>query len=1015
MQGLMQHGALTVDKIIDHAAQWHGGREVVTRSVEGPIVRTTYAQIHGRAKRVSNALLALGIKPGDRVGTLAWNTARHMEAWYGIMGIGAVCHTLNPRLFPEQIAWIANHAGDRAIFVDLTFMPIIAGVLQHLPSVEHVVLFTDRDHMPADFKPAGETPHFKGLICYEDLVEQFGADCAWGGFDEGTAAGLCYTSGTTGDPKGVMYSHRSNVLHTLITLQPDVMGLSQRDVILPVVPMFHANAWGVAFSAPGTGAKMVMPGAKMDGASIFELLDTEGVTFSAAVPTVWQMLLQYLKETGAKLPVLRKVVIGGAACPEHIIRAFQEDYDVEVVHAWGMTETSPVGTLSVMTDDLAKLPYDEQMPYRLKQGRPPLGVELKLTNDAGERLPHDGKSFGNLKIRGPIIAAEYFRGAGGKILDDEGFFDTGDVATIDDHGFMQITDRAKDVVKSGGEWISTIDIENIALGHPKAAMTAVIGVAHPKWDERPILLVKLKEGMTATREEFLDFLQGKIAKWWMPDDVVFVDDIPLGATGKIDKKLIRQRMADYVLPGLAATPVVEAAVETAAEPDPVPEPPAPTLAAADGAMAARIYAPEPEEPLSEPPPLLEPQVTQALAEAEPEAVVTPQSAPEPEPEPEPAPAIAPIVAAAATAVAAAVALHSKTEEPEPEASGPLEPATQSGAQSGAQSAPQPDPIFEPRGQEEHFPLGPLHPVSEPALAPVPEEAFHAKPVFVAEEAPLAMPVIPVRKGQKARAAKAVDGRPDGATAILLNLAILVALAPALLVAAGALGVKFGVFALPLGYDQMTLDWAPKAAMFGVATGVLGLIAALFGGFSRFWKKALLALAITIATLGAMVGANALGGRAPPIHDVSTDWKTPLMLSDAGLAARGGEAQTVEEDPNLPVGSLAFAGRRIADVNAETCPAAKPLILERAPADAYESVKAALQASGLSIVTDDPMDGRLEATGQSFWYGLKDDLIARVRPDTAGARVDLRSIGRSPGGDMGRNCHRVSRLLAAVKG
>ncbi|MEJ2814937.1 long-chain-fatty-acid--CoA ligase, partial [Caulobacter sp. CCG-8] len=613
MQGLMQHGALTVDKIIDHAALWHGGREVVTRSVEGPIVRTTYGAIHDRAKRVSNALLGLGIKPGDRVGTLAWNTARHMEAWYGIMGVGAVCHTLNPRLFPEQIAWIANHAGDRAIFVDLTFLPIIAGVLHHLPTVEHVVLFTDRAHMPADFKPAGEAPNFKGLLCYEDLVAEHSADCAWGGFDEGTAAGLCYTSGTTGDPKGVLYSHRSNFLHTLITLQPDVMGLSQKDVILPVVPMFHANAWGVAFSAPGTGAKMVMPGAKMDGASIYELLDTEGVTFSAAVPTVWQMLLQHLKESGGKLPNLRKVVIGGAACPEVIIRAFQEDYDVEVVHAWGMTETSPVGTLSVMTDELEKLPYDQQMPYRLKQGRPPLGVELKLTDDAGQRLPHDGKSFGNLKIRGPIIAAEYFRGAGGRILDDEGFFDTGDVATIDDHGFMQITDRAKDVVKSGGEWISSIDIENIALGHPKAAMTAVIGVPHPKWDERPILLVKLKDGETATKEEFLEFLQGKIAKWWMPDDVVFVDEIPLGATGKIDKKLIRQRMKNYVLPGLAAATVARA--EEAA-----PEPPPPAaLAAADGAQAARIYAPEPEEPLSEPPPIPEPEVVEALAHADADA------------------------------------------------------------------------------------------------------------------------------------------------------------------------------------------------------------------------------------------------------------------------------------------------------------------------------------------------------------------------------------------------------------
>jgi fatty-acyl-CoA synthase len=959
MQGLMQHGALTVDKIIDHAAQWHGAREVVTRSVEGPIVRTTYGAIHQRAKRVSNALLALGIKPGDRVGTLAWNTGRHMEAWYGIMGIGAVCHTLNPRLFPEQIAWIANHAGDRAIFVDLTFMPIIAGVLQHLSTVEHVVVFTDRDHMPADFKPAGETPNFKGLLCFEDLVEQHHADCAWGGFDEGTAAGLCYTSGTTGDPKGVLYSHRSNVLHTLITLQPDVMGLSQKDVILPVVPMFHANAWGVAFSAPGTGAKMVMPGARMDGASIFELLDTEGVTFSAAVPTVWQMLLQHLKETGAKLPVLKKVVIGGAACPEHIIRAFHDDYDVEVVHAWGMTETSPVGTLSVMTDELDKLPYDQQIPYRLKQGRPPFGVELKLTDDAGQRLPHDGKRFGNLKIRGPIIAAEYFRGAGGKILDDEGFFDTGDVATIDEHGFMQITDRAKDVVKSGGEWISTIDIENIALGHPKAAMTAVIGVPHPKWDERPILLVKLKDGETATKEEFLEFLQGKIAKWWMPDDVVFVDEIPLGATGKIDKKLIRQRMKDYVLPGLAAEVVAEAE----------PEPPAATLAAADGAQAARIYAPEPEEPLSEPPPLPEPQVVEALAHAEAEAAL----------EPEPAPAT------------------------------PIKATTPAG--------PEVEPLFEQRGQEEHFPLGPL--AAAPSIAPVPEEAFDAPPVFVAEEAPLAMPLVPSRKGGKKAKAKAAEASAakskGGFTSGLLDLAVLIALAPALLVGAGALGVKFGVIPLALGYDQMTLDWAPKAAVLGVATGVLGLIFALFGGFSRFWKKALLALAITVATLGAMVAANAMGGRAPPIHDVSTDWKTPLMLSDAALAARGGEAQTVEADPSLPVGSLAFAGRRVADVNAETCAAARPLVVARSPADAYEAAKAAVQAAGLSIVTDDPMDGRLEATGQSFWYGLKDDLVVRVRPDTNGARVDMRAIGREAGGDMGRNCRRVGDLLAVVRG
>ncbi len=984
MQGLMQHGALTLDKIIDHAAKWNGGREVVSRSVEGPIVRTTYGEIRDRAKRVSNALLAMGIKPGDRVGTLAWNTGRHMEVWYGIMGIGAVCHTLNPRLFPEQIAWIADHAGDRAIFTDLTFLPIIAGILPRLPHVEHVIVLTDRAHMPADFAPAGEAPHFKGLLAYEDLVEQNSAECAWGGFDEGTAAGLCYTSGTTGDPKGVLYSHRSNFLHTLITMQPDVMGLSQKDVILPVVPMFHANAWGVAFSAPGAGAKMVMPGAKMDGASIFELLDTEGVTFSAAVPTVWQMLLQHLEASGAKLPVLKKVVIGGAACPESIIRAFQEKYDVEVVHAWGMTETSPVGTLSVMTDELSKLPYDQQMPYRLKQGRPPLGVEICLKDDEGQRLPHDGQAFGNLKIRGPIIAAEYFRGAGGKILDDEGFFDTGDVATIDDHGFMQITDRAKDVVKSGGEWISTIEIENIAVGHPKVALAAVVGAAHPKWDERPVLLIKLKDGETASKAEFIDYLQGKIAKWWMPDDVLFVDDIPLGATGKIDKKLIRKRLAEqgYTLP------------ETPAQGTPPEASKAQTLAAADGSHGAVIYAPEPVEA---------PEDVQQVMASEPE----PQIQPEPEP--------------VATEVA-------HTPEPVVEVERPVEDTSQADALIAAAAAvAAATPVIAPPEPEPPKPAPMPEPVAETPLRL--HEPAAPKPTLIVdpsaeEDLPFAMPITPRKGGRKAKArskaesaepAKAKSGKPPLWASLYVDLAVLAALAPAILVAGGALGVKLGFLDLPLGYTAMTLDWAPKAAFVSVATSLLALVIALVGGFSKLGKGALLALALTAASFAAMFGAKALSGQSPPIHDVATDWKTPLAFSDAALAARGGSAQIVDDDPSLPVGSAAYAGRSIADVNAETCPAARPLVSPRTPGDAYEAVKAAVMAAGLTLVTDDPVDGRLEATGSSFWYGLTDDLVVRVRPDAQGSRVDMRSIGRDAGPDQGRNCARIGDLITAVRG
>ena len=539
MLGLMQDWPLTVDKILDHAKTWHGDSEIVTRSVEGPIVRTTYAEAHSRAKRMSNALQALGVQPGDRVATLAWNTARHLEAWYAIMGMGAVCHTLNPRLFPEQLCYIINHADDKLILTDPTFAPLLFAHRDKMPSVERIIVMTDDAHMPQT--------DAAGVLCYETLIAEQSDLFTWGGFEENTAAGLCYTSGTTGAPKGVLYSHRSNFLHTLVTLSGDLMGIGARDTVLPIVPMFHANAWGLTFSAPAVGAKLVMPGARLDGASVHELLEAEGVTFAAAVPTVWQMLLNHLRQSGSRVTTLKRVVIGGAAVPEAIVRAFQDDYGVEVTHAWGMTETSPLGTEATPTAKTLALDPESQFRERMKQGRPPLTIEMELTDDAGRPLPHDGKTSGHLKVKGPFVAGAYYRGDGG-IVDADGFFDTGDVATIDEFGFMQITDRAKDVIKSGGEWISSIEIENLAMGHPKVEMAAVLGVRHPKWDERPVLLVKLKTGETAGRQDFLDFLEGKIARWWMPDDVVFVDDIPVGPTGKIDKKVLRERMKDYMLP-----------------------------------------------------------------------------------------------------------------------------------------------------------------------------------------------------------------------------------------------------------------------------------------------------------------------------------------------------------------------------------------------------------------------------------------------------------------------------------
>jgi fatty-acyl-CoA synthase len=543
MLGLMQDWPLLCHRIIDHAATYHPDRPVVSRSIEGPIHTTNYAQVRARALKVAQRLERDGVRQGDRIATMAWNTWRHLEAWYGILGIGAVYHTVNPRLFPEQICWIVNHAEDRMMFIDLTFLPILEKHAAGLKTIERFVVLTDKAHMPATT--------LKNAIAYEEWIGEIDGDFAWKDFDENTAAGMCYTSGTTGNPKGVLYSHRSNVLHSMFAAIPDAMGVSSRDVVLPVVPMFHANCWGLALTSPMMGAALVMPGAKLDGPSIYELLDTYKVSFTAAVPTVWLMLLQDLEKTGGKLPHLKRVVIGGSSCPRAMTQTFQDKYGVEVIHAWGMTEMSPLGSLCSLKPEYAALTGDARLDVQMKQGHPPFGVEMKITDDSEKKLPWDGKTFGRLKVRGPSVARRYFKDDS-EILDDEGFFDTGDVATMDQHGYMQITDRSKDVIKSGGEWISSIDLENLAVGHPKVAEAAVIGVAHPKWDERPLLVVVLKKDQKADKAEILDFMQGKIAKWWMPDDVAFVDDIPHTATGKILKTELRQRFKDYRLPTVAA-------------------------------------------------------------------------------------------------------------------------------------------------------------------------------------------------------------------------------------------------------------------------------------------------------------------------------------------------------------------------------------------------------------------------------------------------------------------------------
>jgi len=540
MQGLMQDWPLLCHRILDHAATFHAGRPIVSRMIEGPMHRTTYAEARTRALKVAQRLDRDGIRLGDRVATLAWNTFRHFEAWYGIMGIGAIYHTVNPRLFPEQIAWIVNHAEDRVMMTDITFVPLLEKLADRLPSIERYVVLTDAAHMPAT--------SLKNAVPYEEWIAEADGDFAWKSFDENTAAGMCYTSGTTGHPKGVLYSHRSNVLHSMMASMGDAMGVSSRDVIMPVVPMFHANCWGIALTAPMNGATLVMPGMKMDGASIFQMLDDNRVTCTAAVPTIWLMLLQHLEATGAKLPHLRRVVIGGSACPRAMTQKFENDYGVDVIHAWGMTEMSPLGSLCTIKPDYAGLTGEALFDLKVKQGHPPFGVEMRITDDLGRDQPWDGKTFGRLKVRGPAVTHAYFKDDA-DILDDQGFFDTGDVATIDPYGYMQITDRSKDVIKSGGEWISSIDLENLAVGHPKVAEAAVIGVHHPKWDERPLLIVVLKKDATAEKDEMLAFMRGKVADWWLPDDVVFVEEIPHTATGKIQKTALRERFKDYILPG----------------------------------------------------------------------------------------------------------------------------------------------------------------------------------------------------------------------------------------------------------------------------------------------------------------------------------------------------------------------------------------------------------------------------------------------------------------------------------
>ena len=540
MFGLMQNQPLLISSLIDFAERHHGEGEIVSRRVEGDIHRTNYKDIAVRSRRVANALDQMKLAFSDRVATLAWNGYRHLELYFGVSGSGRVLHTLNPRLHPDQIVWIADHAEDQVLCFDMSFLPIIQAIHKRCSSIKHFIALCDADKLP-------ENTGIPGLQSYEAWIGKQSKQYTWPEFDENSASSMCYTSGTTGNPKAALYSHRSTVLHALAGALPDALSMSARDCVLPVVPMFHVNAWGLPYSAAMTGAKLVFPGPAMDGKSIFELIEGEKVSFAAGVPTVWQMMLAHMQTNHLKFSTLKRTVIGGSACPPAMITAFNDLYGVEVLHAWGMTEMSPLGTVCTLKNKHLTLDSADKMKVRLKQGRGLYGVDMKIVDTDGTELPWDGVAYGDLLVKGPWIISEYFKGEGDSPL-VAGWFPTGDVATIDADGYMQITDRSKDVIKSGGEWISSIDVENIAMSHPAVAMAACIGMKHPKWDERPIIAVVKKSHMDVTVVELLAFYEGKTAKWQIPDDVVFVDAIPLGGTGKMQKSKLRELLADYKLP-----------------------------------------------------------------------------------------------------------------------------------------------------------------------------------------------------------------------------------------------------------------------------------------------------------------------------------------------------------------------------------------------------------------------------------------------------------------------------------
>lgn len=915
MQGLMQDWPLTVDRILDHAAIWRPDGEIFTAVAEGAPTRRTFAQLGDRCRRLASALTAQGVKRGDVVAVLGANSVRQLEAWYAIIGMGAVCQPLNPALPSDHMKALLAASGAKVAFADPDALAVVEQALRSSARLQRVVVMGE----------GAEAPQLALKATMQDtLVEQAIAGGPWGGVDENAPAVLVHGVGVTGEPRSTVWSHRSVVLQGMISCGRDALDISNRDVVLPLAPFWRAAGWGAVFAAPMAGAKLVLAGASTDALSVRVLADREAVTLIIASPAQLQALNDQYRSESRRPNGLKRVIAAGACCPPALAKSWRDTFGVDARSAWGLMETSSVGGVSDPATDAL---------------RPPFGLELELMDADGRILPHDGVAVGRLKARGPVVAGGYF--PGDRATGQDGYLDTGDMASIDLEGRVRILGRVEDLITVDGALVSPRPIEDAAMEHPSTEEAAVIdGPAN----EGPVLVVQRRAGAISGRTDYLRFLAARLDAALTPVDVLFVDALPRDGAGRVDRKGLRQRLSERV----ASQPVAaEAPAEETAELAPL------AAVAAAAAAPAVLYAAEPAEPLPEPAAAIDPDVAVAPTDQDPPD--------------------APLADAEQT-----VPAHAETTAP---AETPEDPAPSS-------QTPEAPDAAAPQAADETIVL------DDPDLFDVPAANLKVRPAFT-----------PTLKPRLRR-------RSPGPSGVFLTLTALLGLLPLALIVAGAVGVRSDLIDWSVGHDQLMTDWPFKLGMVGVVSGILGLFTALMAGFGRYWRRALIGLLVPVFVLAGLVGYKARSDQFPPVHDVATDWNDPIMFSPAILRLRGPDANRIDQEPSVPASAGAYMNRLVADVNAETCPEARPVVLQGA--DAYARARQAVLAEGLELVTDDPKAGRLEATATDTWLGLKDDLAVRVTPTGGGAKVDFRSISRYGEGDIGGNCDRVTRLVQALR-